>query len=188
MEPRAIGGGKGVRITRRTLKTGLPSGDRSQGRRTNAGIEANVRNVLQVAVIRRQRICGLPGRVLRRGRSTSGYCTGSSRRATGVSVFQNPFAIRATCEPQVVFPSLRPHKPNPARRGPPGPAGEILEFSLAAGTDPWPFPASARAKPFGRSSDRIDRKASIDEPAHADIHRHAQRQEREQHRRPTVTH
>jgi hypothetical protein len=29
---------------------------------------------------------------------------------------------------------------------------------------------------------------SVDEPAHADIHRHAQRQERKQHRRSAVTH
>jgi hypothetical protein len=68
-------------------------------------------------------------------------------------------------------------------------AGEILQnLALTAGSYPK-LPSTAHHSIFSlRLSAELDRDASVHEPAHADIHCNAQRQERKQHRRSTVTH
>jgi len=56
-------------------------------------------------------------------------------------------------------------------------AGEMLENRNSCGPD------------FSGGTQEVNlRVRSVDEPAHADIHRRAQRQERKQHRRSAVTH
>jgi hypothetical protein len=71
-------------------------------------------------------------------------------------------------------------------------AGEMLETtSLAARNNLQRTSGSSisgltKSQTFGTTPQSND--ASVNEPSHADIHRHAQRQERKQHRRSTVTH
>jgi len=55
-------------------------------------------------------------------------------------------------------------------------AGYIIDLATLAGRT---VPGDARAKPAFRRSILPDRNALVDEPAHADIHCHTQRQERE---------
>ncbi len=93
--------------------------------------------------------------------------------------------------------SLRAHEPNPAGRAVHRDlAGEYFLIShLAAGA----FPSRTGVQTFLASRPSGSRQASacwrprltralVHEPAHADIHRHTQRQKCEQHRRPSVTH
>jgi hypothetical protein len=68
-------------------------------------------------------------------------------------------------------------------------AGEILEnLALAARNNRELYPGRTPLNLSARLRAEWDRDALVNEPAHADIHCHAQRQERKQHRRPTVTH
>ena len=75
------------------------------------------------------------------------------------------------------------------------PAGEILQIPNSCGAERIGsalFATRAQSclgqNPDLRASVRRDMSSSINEPAHADVHCHTQRQEREQHRRSTVTH
>jgi hypothetical protein len=121
---------------------------------------------------------------------TSGYRKEFSRQRNEEMDSPAFRAIFAMSEPQVVIPSLRTHKPNPAERDPMGPCrrSAFENSSLAARNNRMIVIECPKSQTFGRSLDQKDRESSVNEPAHADIHRHAERQERKQHRRSTVTH
>jgi hypothetical protein len=87
------------------------------------------------------------------------------------------------------LPSLRAHKPILPRAIHQDQAGEILEnLAPAARNNVKSLPGRAPQIHSRDSEPNGSEDALVHEPAHADIHCHAQRQERKQHRRPTVTH
>jgi len=88
----------------------------------------------------------------------------------------------------MAFPSLRTHKPILPGAIHRDHAGEMFEFhSCRPRRSPDRFQAAQEPNLLLHLA-QTDRDASVHEPAHADIHRYAQRQERKQHRGSTVTH
>jgi len=99
-----------------------------------------------------------------------------------------PLAPASCLRACAAFLSPRAHEPNPAGRDPSDLAGDMLQYVLLpAGSIPNRSGAAQELDLLTLASPPCGN-ASVHEPAHADIHRHAQRQERKQHRRSAVTH
>ena len=96
-------------------------------------------------------------------------------------------AFHAPCAPPTVFlPSLRAHKPNPARlRSRRIQAGEYLQKIVLPGGRF--ISAMQGVKPLPALG-TVSRGRSIDEPAHPHIHRGTKCQKHKHHRRTPVTH
>jgi hypothetical protein len=99
-------------------------------------------------------------------------------------------------KPRIVFPdsSVRPVQLVRCQRLSrlcvlmnPCPAGRAIHSDLA-GKKSSKNPALVDRTLSGGTQEVKLQIRSVDEPAHADIHHHAQRQERKQHRRSAVTH
>ena len=162
-----------------------------RGRRTvqvARGGKLNKPNELCGAVIRLQRVCGQPCLCCGRGRSNHGVCTGVLRGWSWPKRPESSIAFGATSALPTVFPSLRTHEPLSCRGRDPirtWPANYLKLNLLRAGL----LAAKARGQTCEtRPGPKSDQRPSVYEPAHADIHRHAQRKESKQHRRPAVTH
>ena len=152
-------------------------------------------NELYGAVIQLQRFCGQPLRGPqripwgRRGRSNRGDRAGKPHQKCEPGVAQ-PSCVPRRIKLPAVFPSLRAHEPLSCRARDPSGPGPLLHStkleecrdyfhqSLPAvrtvpGTQGCNFQNSVRTQ--------MARYTSVHKPAHADIHRHAQRQECKQH-------
>jgi len=151
-------------------------------------------NELYGAVIQVQRFCGQPlrpqrNRCGRRGRSNRGDRTGEPRQEGEPNVAQ-PSCVPRRIKLPAVFPSLRAHEPLSCRaRDPTGPGPLLRSTKLEERRDYFHLshpafrtvPRTQKCKLSKLSPDPNGPVRSVHKPAHADIHRHAQRQECEQH-------
>jgi len=201
MESRENGRGENERITDEAIEGRPVRGSLPQGRRAGAKRP----NVLLVAVILWQSAgSGYDRQQCRTNHRIKGMCGENPPGWICVRLLCPVCAIVTKGDPRAAprapatvtgqqigaaIPSLRTHKPILPGAILRDHAGEILENrTLAALQRPqivlWP-----RKRPnLVRTSSKNSGETSVDEPAHADIHCHAQRQERKQHRRSTVAH
>jgi hypothetical protein len=161
----------------------------------------NKPNELCSTVIQLQRFCGQPfrlqrNRCRRRGRSNRGDRAGKPHQKCEPGVAQ-PSCVPRRVKLPAVFPSLRAHEPLSCRaRDPPGPGPLLRPTNLEERLDYFHLSHPAvRTVPYTQecklsklSPEPKGPEYSVYKPAHADIHRHAKRQERKQHRRSAVTH
>jgi hypothetical protein len=151
-------------------------------------------NELYGAVIQLQRFCGQPLRSQhicwgRRGRSNRGDRTGKPRQEG------EPEAAQSSCVPRriklpTVFPSLHAHEPLSCRARDPSGPGPLLRSTKSEERRDYflkshPAVRTVPETQEGKLSKLIPGPKgpvrSVHKPAHADIHRHAQRQECKQH-------
>jgi hypothetical protein len=154
----------------------------------------NKPNELYSAVIQLQRFCGQPLRPQRircgrRGRSNRGDRSGEPRQESEPAVAQ-PSCVPRRIKLPAVFPSLRAHEPLSCRaRDPSGPGPLLRSTKSEERRDyfhkPHPavrtVPATQEYKLSKLCPGPNGPGKSVHKPAHADIHRHAQRQECKQH-------
>ena len=154
----------------------------------------NKPNELCGAVIRLQRFCGQPLRLQqirwgRRGRSNRGDHTGEPRQESEPEMAQ-PSCVPRRVKLPAVFPSLHAHEPLSCRaRDPSGPGPLQHSSNLEECHDYFPKSDPAARTVPGTQENKLSKLSpgphgpgrSVYKSTHADIHRHAQRQECKQH-------
>ena len=154
----------------------------------------NKPNELYGAVIQLQRFCGQtlrPQRIRwgRRGRSNRGNRTGEPRQE-GEPETAQPSCVPRRIKLPAVFPSLRAHEPMSCRTRDPSGLGPLLRSTKPEERRDYfhqshpavrTIPGTQECKLSKLGPGPHGPGKSVHKPAHADIHRHAERQECKQH-------